>query len=356
MNIIFKALVGSFAYGTNIEGSDKDFKGVYLQSPQEVLNLGYREQVTVNKDECYYELRRFVDLCCTGNPTMLELLWMPKDCIVEENPVWKLLESNRDKFLSKACKYSFGGYAFSQISKAKGLEKKMNWGESKVTRKTILDFCHILTPLGSRPLKEWLHTQRGGACRQGYYGVSKIPNCRDMFYIYPKDKAELKYHGMCNEDESSNELRMSSIPKSEILKATAMSYNKDGYIEHCKDYNAYQVWLKERNTQRYVDIEGHGQKIDGKNLLHCYRLLETGIEIAKEHTINVRRPNADFLISIRKGKMDLEKLLTNAQAKVEELDKEFSVSTLPDKANRSFMMALIPKIRNEYERGNRKFC
>jgi len=349
MNIIFKALVGSHAYGTNIEGSDFDIKGVYLQSPEEVLDLGYREQITVNKDEVYYELRRFIELCCTGNPTMLELLYTPDDCIKEIHPCFMRLIENREKFLSKSCKFSFGGYAYSQIGKAKGLNKKMNWEKDKVERKTILDFCYILTPMGSQPIREWLRIQRGEATRQEYYGVSKVPNCRDMFYIYPKDQEGLEYHGLCNSDESSNELRMSSIPVNQIAKCTAMSYNKDGYIEHCKDYNQYQVWLKERNTQRYVDIDEHGQKIDGKNLLHCYRLLETGVEIAKFHTINVRRPNAAYLIEIRKGKHNLETLLKQSESKMEELNKEFDLSTLPDKADRGFFMSLMPKIRKEYE-------
>lgn len=348
MNIIFKALVGSHAYGTNIEGSDEDFKGVYLQSPEEVLNLGYREQVTVNKDEVYYELRRFIELCCTGNPTMLELLYMPDDCIKIIHPSFKRIVEQREKFLSKSCKFSFGGYAISQIGKARGLGKKMNWEQSKIERKTILDFCYILTPIGSVSLRDWLLVQRGPAVHQEYYGASKVPHCRDMYYIYPKDQEGLEYHGICNSDETSNELRMSSIPVNQIMKSSAMSYNKDGYMEHCKDYKSYQTWLKERNVQRYVDIDEHGQKIDGKSLLHCYRLLDTGIEIAKEKTINVRRPNASFLIEIRRGKHDLETLLKQSEGKMDELNNAFDNSDLPDKVDRGFFMALMPKIRKEY--------
>lgn len=347
-NIIFKALVGSHAYGTNIEGSDKDFKGVFIQSPEDVLNRGYQEQQIVNKDECYYELRRFIDLCCGGNPTMLELLYMPYDCIIDVHPVYSELLKYKDRFLSKACKYSFGGYAYAQIGKAKGLEKKMNWENSRVERKTILDFCYVVTPMGSKPLKEWLTYQRGPATKQGYYGVSKINHCKDLYFIYPNDQEGLDYHGIANEEETSNELRMSSIPVNQIAKCTVMSYNQAGYIEHCKDYKSYQEWLANRNTQRYVDIEGHGQKIDGKNLLHCYRLLETGIEIAKYGTINVRRPNADYLIEIRKGKHDLQTLLDKTEDKMKELNEAFDNSTLPDKADRGFFMSLIPKLRKQY--------
>lgn len=348
-NIIFKALVGSHAYGTNVEGSDKDYKGVFIQSPEDVLNFGYQEQVTVTKDEVYYELRRFMDLCMKGNPTMLELLYMPEDCIIECHDVYKEVLKHRDKFLSKSCKYSFGGYAYSQISKANGLNKKMNWEASKIERKTILDFCYIITPMGSKPVKEWLLTQRGEATKQENYGVSKIANCKGLYFIYFKDSDELEYRGICNPQESSNELRMSSIPKNQILKYSIMSYNQEGYIEHCKDYLSYQKWLKERNTQRYIDVTEHDQKIDGKNLLHCYRLLETGIEIAKTHTINVRRPNAGFLVEIRKGKHNLNELLEKSHLMVDEMYKAYNDSTLQDTADRSFLMALLPKLRKQYD-------
>jgi len=347
-NIILKVMVGSHAYGTNIEGSDVDIKGVYIQSPEDVLKRGYQEQVNINKDETYYEIRRFVELCCTGNPTMLELLYSPEDCILFKDPVFDQLIEDRHKFLSKSCRYSFGGYAYAQIEKAEGLEKKMNWEKGRTERKSILDFCYVILPAGSTPLKTFLGYQRDMfSTNQMYYGVAKINNARDLYYIYPS-KGDLDYHGICNEEESSNELRLSSIPVSETLKGTVMSYNKDGYMEHCKDYKSYQDWLKNRNQQRYVDTEEHGQKIDGKNLLHCYRLLETGIEIAELETINVRRPNAEFLIEIRKGKHDLDKLLDEAKIKVDKLSDVFKSSKLPETVDRGYFMSLLVKIREEY--------
>ena len=156
--IVFKCIVGSHAHGTNIEGSDIDYKGVYLQDPEDILNNGYREQVTITDDEVYYEIRRFIELLNTGNPTMLELLFSPEDCIQYKHPVMDILLKHRDKFLSKSCKYSFGGYAITQIEKAQGLEKKMNWEKSDTERKTVLDFCNISIGYGkSQSLTEWLN-------------------------------------------------------------------------------------------------------------------------------------------------------------------------------------------------------
>jgi hypothetical protein len=71
--------------------------------------------------------------------------------------------------------------------------------------------------------------------------------------------------------DDSNAVRLSVVPK-DMLASAIVYYNKDSYSMHCKDYKEYQTWLETRNTQRYVDIQGHHQQIDGKNLLHCRRI------------------------------------------------------------------------------------
>jgi hypothetical protein len=63
----------------------------------------------------------------------------------------------------------------------------------------------------------------------------------------------------------------------------------------------YQEWLQKRNLQRWVDVKSHDQKIDGKNMMHCYRLVQMAREIAEGKGVIVRRENAAELISIRRG-------------------------------------------------------
>lgn len=138
--IIYKAIVGSQAYGTN---TTTDYKGVYVQPTRELVGFGYREQIKVSKDECYYEVRRFLQLLQSANPTMLELLFMPEDCIVEKHPAFDLILAQRDKFLTNKCLHSFGGHAIAQIKKTKGLDKKMNWEKDKMVRKSPMDFCYV---------------------------------------------------------------------------------------------------------------------------------------------------------------------------------------------------------------------
>jgi hypothetical protein len=145
----------------------------------------------------------------------------------------------------------------------------------------------------------------------------------------------------------SNALRLSSIPKWEEPICNII-YNKDGYTAHCKDYKSYQEWLENRNEQRWVDVQSHGQKIDGKNMMHCKRLLEMAEEIGQGKGIIVRRPNADELLAIRRGEVDLTSLLEGAEKKIKELDSIFENSSLPETIDQELVHSILVEIRKKF--------
>lgn len=353
--IIFKTIVGSQAYGTNVEGSDIDIKGVYIQTPMEILTFGYKEEIEVTKDEKYYEVRKFIELLGSANPTVLEMLFMPEECVLELTPEFQLILGERSKFVTKKCRHSFGGYAIQQIKKAKGLGKKMNWEKGDMVRKTPLDFCYVYDYAGGSKTLESILAKH--VMKQEWCALVAIDHIRDGYALYYDadgacgKREPLGYKGI--ELADSNSIRLSSVPISEE-PMYFVHYNKDGYTQHCNAYKEYETWLRERNEQRYVDIEGHGQKIDGKNMLHCQRLIDTGIEIAEQHVINVRRPNGDYLRSIRKGKVDLQTLLDNADAALEVMDKAFQNSTLPDDVPNGIQQELLTKVRSYGEIKNKE--
>lgn len=345
-NIIFKAIVGSQSYGTATPESDIDYKGVYMQSTDELTTFGYKEQIEKSKDECYYEVRRFLQLLQSANPTVLELLYSPKDCIEITSPQFELIVKHRDKFLTKRCLNSFGGYAVAQIKKAKALDKKMNWEKSRTVRKTPLDFIYLYEDGKTMPLKKWLKRENLDQKFCGLVGLKNFKECYALYYDNTNNKnselGSVIYKGIVA--DKSNHIRLSSVPKGE--KALAIvQYNKDGYSQHCKDYIQYQTWLKERNVQRYVDIKNHNQKIDGKNLNHCRRLLDMAIEIATQKTIIVRRPNSDYLRSIRKGEVSLEDIIDQAEKDLLLLNDLFKNSDLPDDCDPEFVNDLLLQIR-----------
>lgn len=349
--IIFKAIVGSQSYGTATPESDVDYKGVYMQPVADLIGFDYKEQFEVGKDEVYYELRRFIQLLQSANPTMLELLYCPVDCVMVTTPQFEALIANRANFLTKQCLKSFGGYAVAQIQKAKGLDKKMNWENSKITRKSPIDFIYCYKDGRTFPITKWLKDEN---LKQEFCGLVALDHFKDCYALYYDYNAHfgqdanrtyepLGFKGIVVED--SNDLRLSSVIKG-LLAETIICYNKDGYSLHCKQFKEYTTWLANRNTQRYVDISNHNQKIDGKNLLHCRRLLDMAKEIATEGTLTVRRPNASYLLDIRKGKVPLEKIIKDAEQDIIELDELFNKCSLPESVDKEFANSLLLKIRN----------
>lgn len=350
---LYLVIRGSHAYGTNIESSDTDYAGVFIQSLDDILGLKYKEQINDdNNDFVIYEIRRFLQLLASNNPTVLELLNTPEDCVIYKHPVFDKVLENRESFISKVCAKSFGGYAKQQISKAKGQDKKQNWEKDKVNRKTPIDFCYIHCGEKSIPLLDFMNEK---GMDQKFCGISNVPHSRDtyaLFYEFKEEETDgeiknLGFKGIAFED--SNQLRLSSIPI-DIPKnyfIGHISYNKDGYSQHCKDYLSYQEWLDNRNEDRWVDVQSHGQKIDGKNMMHCKRLMEMAKEIGEGKGIIVRRPNAHELIAIRKGEIDLHTLIDSVENEIKEIDMIFENSNLPEKIDENFINKLIVEMRKE---------
>jgi predicted nucleotidyltransferase len=372
---LYLVIRGSHAYGTNVETSDTDYSGVFIQSMNDILGNKYTEQINDDtNDTVIYEIRRFLELLGSNNPTVLELLNTPEDCIIYKDPAFDLILNDKERFITKICAKSFGGYAKQQISKAKGQNKKQNWEKDKVNRKEVLDFVYVIEGEKSIPWKVWNNDRY----EEKFIGVVNVPNARDIYAVYfdkdafcmfsesvsestrktliniRKESGQYMgfgYKGLVKTGEGlnsaeSNQLRLSSIPKGEE-PICVITYNKDGYTQHCNDYKSYQTWLEQRNESRWVDVKSHGQKIDGKNMLHCKRLMEMAKEIAKGEGIIVRRPNAKDLIAIRKGEVDLQTLIDSVEKEIIEVDKLFDNSELPDSIDIEFINNLIVKIRKQ---------
>jgi hypothetical protein len=211
--ILFDCIGGSHAYGTNIETSDVDTRGVYIAELNDVLSNNYPDQINdATNDIVYYELGRFLSLVSSNNPNILEFLNSPEDCIKFCHPLFKSLITHKNDFITKACSNSFGGYARQQIKKAKGLNKKQNWEKDKVVRKDLLDFCYVLDGEKSIPIKKWLVDNN---MDPKFVGVTNIPNAKDMYSIFYDKTAELLHSEKYPEEErekNKNILREAGKP------------------------------------------------------------------------------------------------------------------------------------------------
>ena len=383
---------GSHMYHLNTETSDEDFGGVFFCPKKMLLGLRgrYEEQVSDSKsDVVFYEFGRWLELLLKSNPTVLEGLFAPEDCIVGEvHPAVRKILDNRELFLSKECFKTFYGYAVSQISKARGLNKKI---VNPVTeRKDILDFCYTFNDQGSLPIKKFL-AENG--LDQKYCGLVNIPNMSDgdssiygVYYdfaayfkfenvdwardwyngnsLYKKffpsvseqlsiqkrieDKEFFHYGGIVHPDEieKSNTVRLSSVPKGE-KPICFMAYNKNGYMRHCRDYKDYKEWEKNRNPVRYESNLGHNY--DAKNVMHCMRLVRMAKELAQGKGFNVVRTwDRDYLLDIRNHKFEYEDVMAQLEKEKLEMEEAIKSCTLPERVDFDKVNDLLYDVRLKY--------
>lgn len=380
--IAYKYMAGSYSQNLYTEGiSDIDFHGVYFTDFTKLIGLGndYEEEVSDEKhDETYHEFGKWMNLLSKGNPNALESLFVPEGMVVGDiHPAIQEVLKNRDKFVSKEVVKSLSGYAFNQIKKARGLGKKI---VNPVTeRKDVLDFCYTFKNQGSQPIKEFLAEHH---LDQRYCGVVNIPNMKDTYGVYydwaayykfendhiswdchwetdfgidypsVTDRIErrefFKYSGIVYPEdiEKSNEIRLSSIPKGE-RPICFMTYNKDAYTCHCREYKEYQEWVEKRNQKRYSKAVEAGY--NQKNMCHCVRLLTMAKEISEGKGFNLwRTDDRDFLMGIKNGDYTYEYLIDYAEKLLADVNENLPKSNLPDEVDKDFVNNLTIYCRAKY--------
>lgn len=125
---ILLAPTGSKAYGTDIESSDTDYKGIcvpplsfYLgmESFNEYNNTGGKnfKNTKEDVDVSIIHINKFIKDAMQCVPNNIELLFMEEDKYLKMTGIGKELIENRHIFLSKQVYKKFGGFALSQMKK-----------------------------------------------------------------------------------------------------------------------------------------------------------------------------------------------------------------------------------------------
>ena len=379
--LAYKFVRGSTLYNTNIETSDVDYGGVFILPNERLIGLPdfYQDQVSDEKhDTTYYEFNRWVELLMKANPNALESLFVPTDKVIGNiHPAVQLIIDNRDMFLTKECFKSLSGYAYAQIQKCRGLNKKCV--QPVMEKKDVLDFCYTFKEQGSQPIKEFL-AERG--LDQKYCGLVNIPNMKDVYGVYYDFAAHWKfeetniyrlltqaeklgytntsdiesisnryydgvffgYSGIVHPDGKSNEVRLSSIPKGEI-PICFMTYNQQGYESHCRKYKEYQEWVQKRNPARYES--NLKSNYDVKNVAHCVRLLHMGLELAKGEGFNVVRTwDREMILDIRNHKYEYEEIIEYVEKVFAEMKELAEKCDLPETVDKQKVNELILQARS----------
>ena len=142
-SLILLTRTGSYAYGTNTESSDHDYKGICIPPIEYYLGLkSFNEYNTAggkswkntadDVDVSILHLNKFVSDAMQGVPNNIEMLFVREQDIIYCNSIGKELIENRHLFLSKAIRKKFGGYA-------NGLKYKLINGANRNNRSDLIE-------------------------------------------------------------------------------------------------------------------------------------------------------------------------------------------------------------------------
>lgn len=148
--VLLSGIVGSTAYGLAGPDSDIDRLGMYAAPTRAFHGLHppvakSASIVSTDPDVTLHEAGKFAHLCLGGNPTVMELMWLPKYETI--TPLGRDLINIRSAFLSaKKVRDAYLGYATAQFAR---LERREDGSFSADTKKRtakharhLMRLCH----------------------------------------------------------------------------------------------------------------------------------------------------------------------------------------------------------------------
>lgn len=142
----YEVIMGSTAYGANSEDgkSDMDIHAIttpplewvfphltgaipgFGDSPPKFENFQQHhiDAYEKNYDVAIYSIVRMFDLAADNNPNILDMLWVPDNCITHIDEVGHYIRKNRKHFLHKGSYHRFRGYAHQQFKRLQNSPRK----------------------------------------------------------------------------------------------------------------------------------------------------------------------------------------------------------------------------------------
>lgn len=329
---IFECIIGSQAYGINNESSDIDKSGVFIPSKDYYYGLKRVEQFGYeNEDKTIYEIRKIIKLLADNNPNCLDLLFIPERCIIKITPYWEKVIEQSHLFLSKKSRYTFAGYAISQLNRIKthrayllnppkARPDRIDFG---LKQNSIFETAQLKSIVAIESMFELIaDDERSHFCDQldTIYADQVVP----LFYKYLReDRRTIALDFL--------QKALQAQLKTLIELGRTTSYIKDEYVEEAekelkytnaiRNWNRYEEWKKHRNKKRAPLEEKFGY--DTKHAAHLVRLIRMGQEVLETGKVNVDRTNIDAeeLKAIRAGIWSYDKI----EEYTTNMDKEFDI-------------------------------
>lgn len=301
---IFLTQHGSHAYGTNIEGSDYDFKGVCIPTLDYFLGFNKKfEQLERSAnaghphDLVVMSLSKFAALAAECNPNIIEILHVSEADVWHCDEFGEELRAMRDMFISTKARHTFSGYAHAQLHRIK---KHRSW---------------LLSPPKEKPTRS-------------AFGLSETSKV---------SKSELGAFDAIVEQKFEVDINKDVL---------ALFLREKQYNAAKTHWDQYEQWKVKRNDKRAVLEATFGY--DTKHAMHLVRLMRMCKEILSTGKVNVRREDFEELLEIRFGKWAYDQVIEEAERLDRECGELYKTSKLPHGADRVAIDAKVVSMTERY--------
>jgi predicted nucleotidyltransferase len=314
MKKIVEMEFGSPVYGTSLPTSDKDYKAVFLPSAEDILLLKNQKAISQTTktdihakstaDDIEWELfplKEYFRLLLEGQTVALTMLFMPEKHIISATPEWRMIVDQKDKWIHRGVS-AFAGYCRTQANKygVKGsrvaiAREAMNFFDLKCQENKTMKLKEIWSEIET--------------------------------LIAGKEHASITLsHMRGNEDF---QCRMLEICNRKIQ-------------EHCSVMEAYKLYKRvfDEYGQRALQAENN-ENVDWKACMHAIRVACEAKELLLTGHITYPRPEAGYLLQVRKGERPYKEVGERIEQGLDELEKASAISKLPAWPNAAAAEAII---------------
>ena len=329
-NIILLTYGGSYAYGTNVETSDIDIRGITFNPIGSLLGNDEFEQFEdENTDTVIYGLNKMMQLLLRCNPNCIEILGTkPEHCFVMSEEA-KTLIKNRKIFLSKRAVATFGGYANSQLRRLQNALARDSYFQPEKEKHILGSITHAMDSIVGRyhlingEKLQYDFSNDNGAMIHAFNEYNQKMQQMEQYKNFEYGKIKLYPDYSTREDfdiEIFCDVALSHYPLRDWkniwseLNAIVKDYDKLGKRNKKKD----EIHLN-------------------KHAMHLVRLYLMVFDILEnEEVITYREKDHDLLMSIRNGEYQKDNGLYREEffEMIDEFDKRLQYdaqnTSLPD--------------------------
>lgn len=328
-----ETVFGSHLYGLNTPTSDKDYKGIFLPHPRDIL-LGKAPKTidtstgdkssknTVDDvDRQMYSLTKFISLACDGDTVALDMLHASDDKLIANSEIWQYIRANRWRFYTTELTGLFG-YVRKQAAKY-GVK-----GSRLAALREVYDVLQSIK-----------HDTWGGAAAsdlgikidKDLYGQRiKVGSVQHMF---PTNE-------FCR-FVTDNTLKSGCQDFYEVL---GRKFQSTITVAEMKK-SVYKLWDEYGERARQAEANNG---IDWKALSHALRGGMQLIQIYKDGDIVYPLPDSAFLKLVKAGGVPFSTVQEKLEEVMGEVERLAAISTYPKEVDREFWNDFIERVYRDH--------